>query len=917
MSNYPLDTYGTTESNLVVDEPHTNTRINYRDYLYIVPNYAPFYRNNLEIIHETPNGSRILNYGIDYNVALEYPEATESIGIPIFGAIILNSLDLTGTIKITYQTLGGDWVGDPQYVRTQLANLAYNPRITTWSQVTNIQTVFPPDINHDHPFSDITGQQEVIDAINAIRDTLSQRNPVVILNPPGFQSETGGSYLTPVLVEGSETLLDRQKNLLALNQAKAACLISGQTLLIPPGEYHLDDVWNAEGLNHILMLGLLVADHAGNGMTISTTSPSASLTLRIKQGDDFQTDNSVGIKSTSLCSGTYFPLIDVSQFKRAIELATSITVNGITIDAIIQNGRTGLNRIGTAGFSIIPDASKSFHYPYVGKIISSHIETLLKLDASASGSKIENASIWTMVDGQLSVSQLQFKGAGCQKNIIRLTDFSTIPTVAFINGAYRNKVFTNQTLDLNAISEYPNFIGKEEDQYFNELLSLKQDDFLQLTASAIGPHIPLKRVKSNTGPSILHFKKDQTTPGTFTPGFGNTDEIYIDFPVTEGEIYMQTISAVASVPNIARIEVYGNGFTNLPNNPSSPYIYFHPNAGGSLIGTSMSVPNSPLFTWFRIGESVKWVRLVLLANVEYRYAKIWSQNSPGISFSDSYFETITRYLSDPLTTTPSYFKEEAVKIADGSLWKTQLVGNTLEFVKVYPQTGQGATSRTVTSGNIMVTPNDDIIYYNPSTTQGDIQIHLEDQVDFLDGQEIQIYFGGAITQNVVATVDILANNDSLNAARLVSGLSMIANNVELGPVLVGNKLTLRYDESKKTFFTTISPDRPLLARFTDNSQTSIAIPSWAASVQIDPPTAFGNLIIELPETGIPNGKIVTVSFGGALTNTVATIEFTTNSNGAAGVINSPASTHPPALSVNSTHTYRFMWNLFVGKWMRI
>lgn len=169
---YPLDTTGISLGNLVTNEAHTLTEINSSTYNLIIPKFAPFYIDNFKLRHIDDTGVvSILNEGEHYNFALTYLGGSRSIGKAIYGGISIIDTLVNGYIEIDYQTLGGEWVADTQYVLTTLAEMVYNPRVTVWDVVTNIQAIFPP-INHDNNFDYVYGQAELIAKLSEIVDAI-------------------------------------------------------------------------------------------------------------------------------------------------------------------------------------------------------------------------------------------------------------------------------------------------------------------------------------------------------------------------------------------------------------------------------------------------------------------------------------------------------------------------------------------------------------------------------------------------------------------------------------------------------------------------------------------------------------------------------------------------------------------------
>lgn len=168
-ATYPLDTTGLNPACLVTDELHTLTEVNANPYRLIVPTFAPFYLDNLELEHIDDLGQATpLIEGLHYGLSLIYLAGSKSIGKMLYGAISINANFLNGTINLKkYQTIGGNWTADSNYVLASIAAQVYNPRVTAWDNVTNVQTIFPP-INHDHTLDYVYGYQDLITAIQGI-----------------------------------------------------------------------------------------------------------------------------------------------------------------------------------------------------------------------------------------------------------------------------------------------------------------------------------------------------------------------------------------------------------------------------------------------------------------------------------------------------------------------------------------------------------------------------------------------------------------------------------------------------------------------------------------------------------------------------------------------------------------------------
>ena len=175
MTNYVYDPIGTLPANLIIGETHSVTEANFRDYYLIIPTYAPFFINNLTVHLTVNNVTSLLVEGVDYSLVLFYLAATRSLGIPVYGAISLNNTNVSGQITVNYQTIGNPYIADKQQVLAALATYTYNPRITTWDLITNVQEIWPPN-DHNQDASTLDGMFELVTAINNLITTIGVSN---------------------------------------------------------------------------------------------------------------------------------------------------------------------------------------------------------------------------------------------------------------------------------------------------------------------------------------------------------------------------------------------------------------------------------------------------------------------------------------------------------------------------------------------------------------------------------------------------------------------------------------------------------------------------------------------------------------------------------------------------------------------
>lgn len=195
---YPLDLSGTNPANLVTNELHTVSESHYRDVFFIVPNFAPFYIDNFKLRITVGATTRDLIEDVDFEFTIPYVTGTRTTGKAMYGGVSLHNLELNGILSMEYQTIGGDQVADRYHVLTLLADKSYNPRTCIFDILTNVPTAFPPQ-PHYQDYDSFYGQEEVVQALNEIRDAILQNSSLTREQIEAFlltiNSSVMGSYL--------------------------------------------------------------------------------------------------------------------------------------------------------------------------------------------------------------------------------------------------------------------------------------------------------------------------------------------------------------------------------------------------------------------------------------------------------------------------------------------------------------------------------------------------------------------------------------------------------------------------------------------------------------------------------------------------------------------------------------------------
>ncbi|MDD2819169.1 MAG: hypothetical protein PHN51_10320 [Candidatus Nanopelagicales bacterium] len=198
-ATYPLDTSGVSPLNRVTNELHTVSEAQFRDYHFLVPNFAPFYVDNFGMSLIVNNVETPLVEDVDFSFALPYVTGTRITGKQMYGSLTLHNLDANGILKITsYQTVGGDKVVDRNLVLTMLAEKAYNPRTTVFDLIANLPTSWPPT-PHYQDYSSFYGQEQLVavlqEIVNAIANNASFTSATIQNFLSDFNSGTSTNYI--------------------------------------------------------------------------------------------------------------------------------------------------------------------------------------------------------------------------------------------------------------------------------------------------------------------------------------------------------------------------------------------------------------------------------------------------------------------------------------------------------------------------------------------------------------------------------------------------------------------------------------------------------------------------------------------------------------------------------------------------
>lgn len=225
-TQYPFDPSGTSAANRITNEQQVITAVNFRDYHYVIPQFAPFFEDQLSIKLQFPDGSqRPLDVGVDYYLSNQFLDASRACAKPIYGSISFLDTDTQGILSISYNTVGGEWNLSTAEITRILAEELRNPRTTTWEQITYLPERFPV-IDHEWDLVDMVGASKMVDAIQDVRNA-------ILSSSGGGLTDHINNYSNPHNVTKAQVGLSDVQNYPVATQASAAAGTSNAFYMTP------------------------------------------------------------------------------------------------------------------------------------------------------------------------------------------------------------------------------------------------------------------------------------------------------------------------------------------------------------------------------------------------------------------------------------------------------------------------------------------------------------------------------------------------------------------------------------------------------------------------------------------------------------------------------------------------------------
>lgn len=312
---YPFDPTGVATSNAVANERHVLSPPAWKDFYFIVPKFAPYFRDSLRVIHR-PSG-KLLVEGKDYHCTHYFHAASHGVARRVYGSITMLDKTLTGILELSYQTIGGDWVLDASADITRLTNTLTNPRITTWEEVVDVPYQFPP-IDHQWDLEDLKGVEAILPILESMTEAIRDSAGT------GFAVHVADKS-NPHATTKDQVGLDQVQNLPLANISEAQSGVLNTRYMTPVRTKNLIDYY---------LVPLLDAHKNDLSNPHGTTKSQVGLALVQNFGTATQLEAEQGVVANKYMT----PL----QTKQAI---VAIATGGLTTHIADQNNPHGTTKI--------------------------------------------------------------------------------------------------------------------------------------------------------------------------------------------------------------------------------------------------------------------------------------------------------------------------------------------------------------------------------------------------------------------------------------------------------------------------------------------------------------------------------------------------------------------------------------------
>lgn len=163
----PLDGTGASPNNKVQGEQHTLSGNRVRS---IAPAYGAFFADSV-VIKDMSNNVPLVR-DVDWYPGNLYEAPTSKFGAGIYGLIMIINQNVSNTITVDYQALGGEYSLSANAVSQLVNNLAIDARPVAWPDIVRKPSAYPPS-PHLHSAGDLFGFEYMVQSLERLRQTIA------------------------------------------------------------------------------------------------------------------------------------------------------------------------------------------------------------------------------------------------------------------------------------------------------------------------------------------------------------------------------------------------------------------------------------------------------------------------------------------------------------------------------------------------------------------------------------------------------------------------------------------------------------------------------------------------------------------------------------------------------------------------
>lgn len=163
---YPLDLTGSQPSNLIRDEKHTiSPPSQITQSSFIVLRACPFFAHNIVVKDGKGATARTLVFGEDYLLTHKSIALTMLTKKAVYASIMFKDRNYTGTVYVTYQTVGGEYNLDDYTIVEKLTRQKYTITHVSFDQIVGLPASFP-NPPHQHDPTDLVGMSQIVEKLS-------------------------------------------------------------------------------------------------------------------------------------------------------------------------------------------------------------------------------------------------------------------------------------------------------------------------------------------------------------------------------------------------------------------------------------------------------------------------------------------------------------------------------------------------------------------------------------------------------------------------------------------------------------------------------------------------------------------------------------------------------------------------------